>query len=311
MFKKITTALLGSALILILTSSATFAEEAKSEIKLQVSPVSNRITLKPGEKLEYALTVENAGQSKFTYTAKAAPYSVTNEQYDVNFSKDTPRTQLSRWITFRKGDGTFANEASYTINPGEKQIVNYLVSTPESVPAGGQYAVVFITPENKSNEGGIHTVPQAGQVVYGRTIGGETKQASEITDYGFDTFLTSGRIKIRSKIKNTGNTDFVTNHLFRVSSLFGKTVYEKTEFFDILPDTERLIEADWDKTPFIGVFKVNYKVTALDSTRDETRIVIIMPAFIIIIMLILLTSLIVWSIILFRKRSQSKSKLIA
>lgn len=311
MFKKIIALVLSFGFILFGLTAPVLAED-KPSIWLQISPVSNRISLKPGQQLEYALTVQNIGKDSFKYTAKASPYSITNESYDINFSKETPRTQLSRWVTFKNADGNYQETASFTIKPDEKQIISYRVSVPNDIPAGGQYAVIFITPDadNSGNFSGIRTISQAGSVIYGRTIGGDTRQSSEISEYHFDTFLTSGNIKVQSKIKNTGNTDFATQHSFSVKSIFGKTLYEKNNIYDILPDTERKINLEWEKTPFIGIFQVSYKVNALSNSKEQTKIVVIVPVFVIIIALLLLTASVVWTIILIRRRNQSQTKLI-
>lgn len=312
MFKRILLTALSIVFGASLVTTPAFADdEAKPSIWLQISPVSNRVTLEPNQSLEYTFNVENIGSEAFGYHVYAAPYSVTNETYEVNFANETPRTQITRWITFKNSAGEFVSDASFTINPGEKHTIEYRIAVPADVPQGGQYATIFAEsdPSKDVTSSGIKTVSRVGLIIYGRTAG-ETDDRAEITDYHLDRFLTSGNITTGALVKNEGNTDFETNYSLLVKSLFGKTVYEKANVYDVLPDTSRRINMEWDGTPAFGIFRVTASVTALDKVTEETKIVLIMPIFVLIIAILLLTILVVWIIILIRKRKGQKSRLI-
>lgn len=313
MFRKISSITASLLFGLLFFSSPTFAKEAaKPAIWLQISPVSNRVMLAPGRTLEYNFSVENIGSEEFSYKIYPAAYSVNNEEYDINFAKQTKRTQLSRWIKFRQADGTWVNQLNLKLTPGKKEIIKYQVNVPKDIPSGGQYATIFAEsePSDKNTKmSGIKTISRVGLVVFGNTSG-DTRQKAEITDYKFTSFLTKGQISSHSRIKNSGNTDFAAHYKFNIQSLFGKEIYNKELSYDVLPSTTRRVSLKWDDTPGFGIYKVTYKVSALDQSRSETKIVLIMPVFIIVIMLVLLTLSIIWIIILFRKRRQRKSKLI-
>lgn len=315
-FKFLSLVLICGLSLIFAPASTVFAapQKAKQEkpaIWLQVSPVSNRISLKPNDSLEYNFNVENIGAKAFKYKVYAAPYSVTNENYDLNFSSQTKRTQLSRWLSFKQPDGSFSKEFSGSINPGEKQTITYKVSTPKSIPEGGQYATIFAQsePEVNSNTSGIRTVSRVGVVIFGRTLG-NTKDISEIKDINLPGFLAGGNLSTQSLVKNNGNTDFGTRHSLTIEKVFGTKLYEKTNDFDVLPETSRKLNMVWDNTPRFGLFHVTSKVTALDKTKTVSKLVLIMPLPILIIVLILLTTFIVWTTILIKKRRNQKSKLI-
>ena len=118
----------------------TFAEETNSSSSvnssswIQVTPVSSRVVLRPGQELEYSMVVANIGTDKFNYSVYAAPYSVIDEDYNVSFSNETNRTQLARWIKFIKEDGTTTDTYKGSLEPNEKHTVNYQISVPEDVP---------------------------------------------------------------------------------------------------------------------------------------------------------------------------------
>ena len=313
MIKKIISAVLGVLVLGVVNVTPVYADDVKPSVWLQISPVSERVVLSPGQSLDYQFNVENIGGEAFSYKVYAVPYSVTNRTYELNFSTETERTQISRWITFRDASGNFSTEATFTIEPASKQTIAYRISVPDSIPDGGQYATIFAEsiPANSAVQtSGIKTVSRVGLVIYGRSSG-DTINDAEILDYKFDSFLTSGQVASTAVAKNNGNTDFEARYNLIVKSLFGKTIFEKKAVYDVLPDTERDISVEWPDTPLFGIFRITSSVTALDKTEDHTKIVLIIPLFILIIMLVLLTILIVWLIIIIRKRKEQKSRLVA
>lgn len=313
MIKKLLLAALGLFAFGMVNSAPVHADSTAPAVWLQVSPVSERVVLNPGQSLDYQFNVENIGSEAFTYKVYATPYSVTNKSYELNFSAENERTQISRWISFRDDAGNFVQEATFNIEPGDKQTIAYRVTVPGSVPDGGQYATIFaesIPKNSNSQTSGIKTVSRVGLVVYGRSSG-DTINEAEITDYKFDSFLTSGAVSSDATVKNSGNTDFETRYKLIVKSLFGKTIFEKESVYDVLPDTERDVSVEWPDTPLFGIFRVTSSISALDKSEDHTKIVMIIPTFILIIMLVVLTILIVWLIMIIRKRKEQKSRLVA
>lgn len=290
------------------------SEESKPAIWLQISPVSNKVVLIAGEDNDYSFTVSNIGSEDFGYHVYASPYSVSDEDYNVSFSNESNRTQISRWIEFYQEDGTLSKEAHFTIKKGEKQTVRYRISVPDSIPAGGQYATIFAESDEVEGDitsSGIKTVSRVGLIVYGHTDG-DTIDEAKITDFGFQTFMTSGKISASSRVENNGNTDFEAVYELDIQSLFGKQLFLKSSSYNILPDTARRVTTEWEETPLLGLYKVRYKVSALNGsvTEEKTKIVVIMPIFVIILSIILLTLIIVWVIILVRKRKERKSRLL-
>lgn len=292
-------------------TTPVFAEEQKPAIQPQISPVTNRVSLRAGEALEYTFNIDNIGAEAFTYKVYATPYSVTNESYQLNFSNENNRTQIARWITFKQEDGKFVDKATFRIEPGSKQTIEYRISVPKDIPSGGQYAVIFAEPEAPANKNstGITAVHRVGLVIFGRTDG-ETKNSATITNFSLPTFLTHGKVIMNATVKNDGNTDFDAKTSMIVERFFGGKVYEKNHSDSILPETSRNISMTWEETPSFGVFRVITNITALDKTHKETKLIVIMPVFIIIITLILLTIIIVWTIILIKKRHDRKSRVI-
>lgn len=323
MTKRFNTILM--ALLLAITSvfagtTNAFAEDEQVEnlpaVWLQISPVSNRVALISGDSSDYEMTVSNIGSGDFAFHVYAAPYSVNGEDYNVNFSNETNRTQISRWIRFYQEDGVLTDRYEGYIEKGQNQTIKYNITVPENIPAGGQYAAIFAESDASSSTSGsgVKTVSRVGLVIYGRT-NGNTEEIASFGDITVSGFLTGGKIEAKSLVKNDGNTDFSAEVNFSVKTLFGKEVYnnkkdDRGDLYNVLPETERRFTHEWENTPGMGIFKVDYEISALKENRKVSKIVIIMPIYMIIIALILLTAFIAWAIILIRRRRERKSRLM-
>ena len=293
-----------------LFSSPVYADEEKPAMRIQISPVENRVTLNANETNEYTFNVDNTGSEGYSFKVYANPYSVLNEQYSPSFSNQNSHTQVSRWITFKNDNGEYSTEATYSVEAGQRKEVTYKITVPSDIPGGGQYAIVFVEAIPKDdNSGGIRTVSRLGLRVFGRT-NGETKESAEILNHNMESFYMSGKIKTSGTVKNSGNADFNAVFKFKVEKIFGGVVYEDSKGYDVLPDTTRNIELTWGETPAFGIYRITSTLNALDQSRSTTKIVLIIPVFMIVILFMLLTITIAWFIILFRKRQAQKSKLI-
>ena len=323
--KKHLTRILAVAFALVASIAApvasVFAEEEaeKPAIWLQISPVAKRFQLDPKAELTDKINVDNIGSKKFKFRVYATPYTIANEAYEVNFEKETNRTQISRWISFNQNpsakkdsEKVWKNEVTFELDPNGRQEVEYRISVPSDIPAGGQYATIFAEsiPEDAIETTGVRTVSRVGMILYGSTSG-ETVEKAEIKNFSMKSVLSSGKITAEVDIANTGNTDFSASMAMKIDKIIGGTVAEINTPYQIIPDSpDRHAVLEWDDTPMFGIFKVKTTVTALDQVYEEEKIVLVLPLFIVIIMLVLLTIIIAWLIILIRKRHAQKSRLI-
>lgn len=302
----------------LLLPTTAFAEGESPAISPSISPVSQRVILRAGETSEHVFTMANQGSQDFSFSAYAAPFSVSGENYEMSFAAENNRTQISRWISFKQEDGTYAEKATYKVPKGEKKEIAYKVTVPQDVPAGGQYAAVFAevsADDVEANAGGIKTVPRLSVIIFGRTDG-ETKLEAAISEYKVSGFVipnkdpkaTKGHIRVSSLINNTGNTDLSAKNEFQVSTLFGKNLYQKEVDYPVYPEQPRRITLEMVDTPSFGLFKVHYKITAEDKSIDRTTLVLVMPLWLIILSIILLTIIIAWTIIKLKQRKDRAAR---
>lgn len=314
-FLRVGTAALAALALAAAPAVPVRADDAETEEKpatrIQISPVSNRVFVASGQSLTYTMTVDNTGSKSFKFKVYAAPYSVENETYNPSFSKETSRTQISRWITFNDGSGNFKGEVTFELQPDERRDVEYKITVPKDVPAGGQYAAIFAQtiPDETVKQSGIYASSRIGMIIYARTDG-KTRDSVKFENGRVESFMTGGSLNGQVNVVDDGNTDFTVNAKLTAKTIFGQELPAVEKDFDVLPDTTRTVRLEVENSPSIGFFNVTFTVKALDQTFEKTQLVAIIPVYIIVIMVILLTILIAWIIILVKKRKFQRKRLI-
>lgn len=303
----------------IAPTANVFADDEKPAIWLQISPVAKRFKLDPKAELTEKVNIDNIGSKKFKFRVYAAPYSISNSAYEANFEKESNRTQISRWISFNQNTSAkkdsekqWKKEVVFELEPDQRQEIEYKISIPANIPAGGQYATIFAEsiPEDNVATTGVRTVSRVGMILYGNTTG-DTVEKAELKNFTMKSVLGSGKITAEVDIANQGNTDFNATISMKIDKVIGGTVAEVTSPYQVIPDSpDRHAVLEWEDTPMFGIFKVKTTITALDQKIEEEKIVLVLPVFIVVIMLVLLTIIIAWLIILIRKRRAEKSRLI-
>ena len=311
-------------------------EESSEQVmgtSISIAPVSKILQLEPSSTYEDSLKVSNDGSEAIKFEVYAAPYSYVyseeDDTYSLGFSKENNYTQITRWISIKDKDDKYTERPIFTAEPGKTVEVFYRVKTPDSIPDGGQYAVLFAhTLSEASDASGIRTEASPGMIIYGRS-NGETVIAAEISDMVINRTITKEasmeeggqnvnkdivfeHINASAKIKNTGNLDFNAKGILKVEGILGGSYYETPENearISIIPETELVISDEWEETPAFGLYKVTWTITAGEETQTQEMVVFLMPPSVIIISIILLTFIIVWIIIMVRKRKERRSRL--
>lgn len=291
---------------------------------ISITPLSKVLTLESGKVYEDSFTVTNNGGEDMRIETYASPYSYvyseTDDRYNLGFNNENSYTQISRWITFRNASGVYEEKPTFTIAPNNSLEIFYKITTPSSIPAGGQYAVIFAhTLSATVNASGIRTEACPGIIVYGRSNEGETIVDSNISNPTIDRteieIEEGGAKKLLfkgdAKVKNTGNTDFVASGRLKVTGLFGDVKYETSANdgkTSIIPDAELNVSDVWQETPDFGFFRVTWTVEAGEKTESIERVFFLMSPIAIIITIIVLTLLIIGFIILIKKRKAHRSR---
>lgn len=296
--------------------------ESSGGMSISLMPVSKILQISSNSTYEDIMTVNNDGDSPMKIEVYAAPYSYvyseSEDSYKLGFNSDTNYTQMARWITFKNTGGDWVTKSTYDIAPKNSVEVNYRITTPESIPGGGQYAVIFAhTLSSSTNTSGIRTEASPGMVVYGRSSEGETIVKPIISDLKIEfteSKEASGKSVFRAsaKVKNEGNVDFNAIGTMKIDNLFGGTIYETPQTsgrLSVIPEAELTVSDEWTEPPFFGVYKASWTVKVGDEIETIEKIVFVNFAWFLVLSIILLTIIVVGCIIRVRKRKERRSRL--
>ncbi len=296
-------------------------ENTNTGTSISLSPVSKVLQISSNSTYEDHFTVSNDGDTEMEIEVYAAPYSYvyseSEDAYKLGFNNDNNYTQIVRWITFKDLGGNYVKNPTFTINPKESIDIYYKISTPDDIPAGGQYAVLFAhTLTSVVSSSGIRTEASPGLVVYGRSTEGESIISAEISSLELNQTKTENDvvknlINASAKVKNSGNVDFNASGVLKVEGILGGASYTtptNAGRVSVIPDAELVVSDTWDETPAFGIFKVTWTVTAGGETEVVEKIIFINPMPFFIITIILLTIIIVWVTIFIRRRKERRSR---
>ena len=282
---------------------------------ISLEPVSKILQIASGETYNQSFKVNNDGDGELRIEVYAAPYSYVysdaEDTYKLGFTNENNYTQISRWITFDDGNGNYVEKPTFLIQPHDSREIKFKITTPSSIPSGGQYAVIFAhTISSAASGSGIRTEASPGMIVYGRSTEGESIVESEFSELKIGE--EEGNIFGSVKVKNSGNVDFNAKGVLKVDPIIGFGSYETPATggrISVIPEAELVLSNTWEETPAFGIYKATFTVSIGEKTETTERIIVRMPLFVIVIILILLTFLTIWIIITVRKRKERRSRL--
>lgn len=289
---------------------------------VSISPVSQPFSITSGTVLDSEFTIKNMSVESSTFSVTTAPYSMTNEEYtSPNFSDSeenyTKYTQIARWIKFEDDSGNYNDTLNIEVGGCTEKSIKYHVVVPDSIPNGGQYAVILVKSTGSGNSGSIKAVPQVGLLISARTTGGETVRGAEVSDVKVaktypkiegEKTVNVNKINAHGTVKNTGNVDLEIKTKLTVKNIFGGVIYEDEASVSILPETTRKVSDVWDETPAFGLFWASYSVTSNGQNSDNVRLFLVMPFWAIVLIIVLVTFAVIWIVMMIKKRQARKVK---
>lgn len=275
-----------------------------------VTPMSQRFTLEPGQSYTGKLKVINPTDStgNLDYKAYVAPYGVSGEAYEADLLTSTNYNQIKDWIKIENPSGS--------LKPNETGEISFSIKVPENAPAGGQYAAIVVTrndKEQESNDGvAVKDVFEMASLVYAQ-VNGETVHEGEILENNIPGFVTSAPITLSAKITNAGNVHENATIVIKATEFFtGNVIVEgnmEDEYYSeiIMPETTRLIVRDINEgLPLLGIVRVEQTINYNGQTSTESRNVIICPVWFLLLMIATLGAIVATVVHIVRKHRKKK-----
>lgn len=218
-----------------------------------------------------------------------APFSMKEEDYTpVYEGVESYRNTIKDWISFP--DGT-----DYTVPANSEIEIPYVITVPGNALGGSQYCAIIIEnvkPESQPS-GEVISTTAVGRValpIYADILGDEAVASADFLDWSANSFYFSPPIRASFEVENTGNIMFSVEYVFEVIDAIrgGDSVYTDEGSKKVFPDTKRMINHEWANTPYLGLFKVNETISYLDETQDFSRIVLVVPLWLVIIVILMI-----------------------
>ena len=274
-----------------------------------ILPMSRRFSLEPGGVYTGKVTVVNPADAteNFAYKVSVTPYSVMGRDYTVDLATENNRSMIAKWIEIDEPTGEIA--------PNESKDVEFTITVPEDVPAGGQYAAITVASDDslESNEGvAVQSVFEMASIIYG-SVAGETKRSGDILENYVPGFSVVVPVKLRAVLQNEGNIHEDATFIVQVSNAFTGTVILPTEGDDgiynevVMPETTRDVERNVSNLPSIGVMKISQTIYYNGKVETKEKNVIICPIWFLALVLLTLASIIT-AIVMTVKRHKKKKK---
>ena len=260
-----------------------------------VTPMSRNIKLEAGQIYEGSITVANPVDAKndFYYKVEVAPYGVIGEEYVADLSTQSNYSQIVEWIKIDNPTGKLA--------PNETAKVNFTITVPKTVQAGGQYAALAVHSNDEAvtdgNTMAVNNIFEIASIIYA-DIAGETVHDGEVLEVKIPGFVTNVPIPTSTTIINNGNTHEVAEISIEVKNAFSSTTIYSTDDEEsalsevIMPETTRYFTKDIDGMSPLGVYQVTQTVNYLGEDFVFSQTVIACPIWFMILLAIAMAAIV-------------------
>lgn len=243
-------------LVILIATLGLFVPKmrAQSPRAMTIVPPTVEKTLDPGQTAEGEMKVINDSNEPLTFSASVQDFMVTDKEGTPNL---LPPNTLSR--RFSAASWLGITPGSFTIEPHQKQTLNFYLQIPADAAPGGHYAAVAFTPVDNSVVAGTGATVQTqiGTLFY-ITVNGPIKEQSLISKFFANPFSEYGPVKILTQIKNLGDLHVRPIGYVTISDIFGRTIQtEKLPEFNVFPTAARDFENTMGGKLMVGRFKAN------------------------------------------------------
>lgn len=274
-----------------------------------VLPMSQRFYLEAGNTYDGSIKVVNPvdATEDFLYKVEVLPYGVIGEDYTADFSAETGRTEIAKWIKILEPSGS--------IKPNEVKEINFTITVPENAPAGGQYAAIAVSSNKNANsdEGvAVNNVFELASLVYAN-VAGETIYKGSILSNDVPGFVVKPPIELGALLNNEGNTHLDATFNISVSNFFTGEVILPTADNDgkyselVMPDSTRYVLREISNLPAIGIVKVKQTIYYNSEFSEVEKSVIICPIWFMALVTLTLISIITTIVMMIKKHRYKKS----
>lgn len=204
---------------LIIIADTVMAQEGQRTIT--IVPPTVKKTLDPGAKTEGVMKVINDSNETLTFAVSVQDYVVIDKKGTPNI---LPPNTLNGKYSAASWIGVTPD--TFTIEPHQKQTLNYYLQIPADASPGGHYAAVVYaptTPGERMQTSGASVRTQTGTLFY-IDVNGDVMEKAKVVNFLANSFQEYGPVKISTEIQNMGDLHITPDGQIVVKDLLGRTI---------------------------------------------------------------------------------------
>jgi len=236
---------------------------ASAQGGIKVWPARVELTIGRDETVAQVVSVENQSDAAIRMRVYVMDFRIGKESEFAFLEPGEESYSCSRWLSI--------GETDFELASGENKAVAVTISVPQDVEPGGHYAaLLFETVQPQPDQGFSVTISSRIASLFYLTIPGVTEAdvvaKAEIVSLSFPGWAVGGPVKIAVLVRNTGNVHLDIATKAYLYGLWGRKIGElDLGQTVILPGSERIVEGNWEKTPFLDRVKANIMIGYFDE----------------------------------------------
>ena len=250
--------LLGITLAVILVLTGAKLTQAQVQRTITIVPPSIPVNLNPGEKTEGKMKVINDSDTPLTFKA-------TIQDYIVEDGNGTPRIlppdTLDKRYTASAWIGVYPDK--FTVEPHQKQELNYYIQVPQDARPGGHYAAVVYTPGGEAVQGTGASVEAKMGTLFLIGVNGNINEQASISKFLANFFNEYGPVNVLTTIRNAGDLHIKPVGSITVTDLLGRKTTVNLKENNVFPgggvrNYENAIGQKWMIGPYTAKLAASY-----------------------------------------------------
>ncbi len=194
--------------------------------------------LNPSEENSISLVMEFEKIVPFGEVGQVLPQTASSDEDNV--------PSVTNWIQ--------AEPNEFTLGPGEERLVKFTINVPNDAEPGGHYASILASSKSVSGSGAVDVgvAYRIGSLVL-LTIPGEFIEDLDVAGFQAPKYSEYGPVPFSIRLENNGSVHLKPNAIITVANMLGRKVAEiPVEGRNILPNSVRAIESEWDQKWLLG-----------------------------------------------------------
>ena len=248
--KKIARTTMLAVVLLLVLSVVTIATAQEVQRTFTLVNPTLEHKLNPGDTAEGTTKIINEGSTPLTFNVGVQDFIVSDTIGTPNLlppSTLDAKYSAAAWIG--------VTPSTFTVNPRDKQVINYYIQVPRDARPGGHYAAIVYTPVVKkgANATGGVVNTEIGSIFY-ITINGPITEKSIVSKFFANGFSEYGPVNILTQIKNLGDLHTKAKGTITVSGLFYNQSQNLSDF-NVFPGAARDYQNSFGQTLMLGRYK--------------------------------------------------------